>query len=230
MTTIYSQFMKEGSTAFDIGAYGGARTDMLLEAGCSTVVAVEPVFEYWLRLKEKYKGDARVHALWCAAGAEIGLGMLHIHKAQWPNGVPMDSALSSMSEEWINSVEEHPEWGLDRKDWSEEKRILVVTLDSLIESYGEPDFIKIDVEGYEKEVIRGLSKPVKALSFEFHSTLHMDWTEQAIDHLLKLGNYEFNFDIADTMELQSTSWFDKAELFWHILDKDIYGDIYARLA
>lgn len=230
MTTIYSQFVKEGSIAFDIGAYGGARTEMLLEAGCAKVVAIEPVFEYWLRLKEKYKDDSRVHALWCAAGAEIGLGMLHIHKAQWPNGVPMDSALSSMSEEWIGSVEEHPEWGLHAKDWSERKQILVVTLDSLIESYGEPDFVKIDVEGWEKEVIRGLSKPVKALSFEFHSLFRMDWTEQVIDRLLKLGNYEFNYDVQDTMELQSPAWMGKAELFWNILDKDIYGDIFARLA
>jgi FkbM family methyltransferase len=228
MTTTYSQFLKEGSLAFDVGAYGGSRTDMFLELGCAKVVSIEPVREYCDRLRKKYEGDNRVTVVESALGAKNGIGTLFIHKSQWPNGTPMDSALSSMSDEWIASVEQHPEWNLRSSDWSGRQLVVMATLDTFIEGFGEPDFIKIDVEGWEQEVIKGLTKPVKALSFEFHSLLHMDWTERVIDYLLTLGNYEFNYDVGDSTELASPVWMDKTELFWQILDKDIYGDIFAR--
>ena len=44
---------------------------------------------------------------------------------------------------------------------------MVTTLDKLIEQYEVPSFIKIDVEGYELEVLKGLTRLVPALSFEF---------------------------------------------------------------
>ena len=41
-----------------------------------------------------------------------------------------------------------------------------ITIDKLIEQYGVPEFIKIDVEGGEYECIRSLTQKVKLLSFE----------------------------------------------------------------
>ena len=46
------------------------------------------------------------------------------------------------------------------------KTVESTTLEDLIASYGRPLFIKIDVEGYELNVIRGLRQPVPYLSFE----------------------------------------------------------------
>lgn len=37
------------------------------------------------------------------------------------------------------------------------ERVAMVTLDRMIETYGEPAFIKIDVEGFEDSVLKGLS-------------------------------------------------------------------------
>src|SRR5262249_60695009 len=45
----------------------------------------------------------------------------------------------------------------------------VVTLDSLIDEFGVPDYIKIDVEGFDLEVLRGLSQPIALLSVEFNT-------------------------------------------------------------
>ena len=41
--------------------------------------------------------------------------------------------------------------------------------DNMISRYGSPEFTKIDVEGYEFEVLNGLSQPIKTISFEFTS-------------------------------------------------------------
>ena len=43
----------------------------------------------------------------------------------------------------------------------------VTTLDALIERHGVPSFVKVDAEGFEEEVLQGLSRSIKALSFEF---------------------------------------------------------------
>src|SRR5208337_3679088 len=139
----------------------GERTDMFLALGCSRVVAVEAVVEYASDLRKKYVEDGRVVVVGKAAGAQNGMGILKRHRIFWPNGQPMMSACSSMSKEWVADA---AECGMPPSDWSEDEPVEIVTLDTLISEYGEPDFIKIDVEGWEQEVLKGLTRPVKALS------------------------------------------------------------------
>ena len=65
-----------------------------------------------------------------------------------------------------------------------------ITIDKLIEQYGIPDLIKIDVEGGEYECIVSLTQKVKLLCFEWASEVN-DITFKCIDYLLSLGYTQF---------------------------------------
>lgn len=82
-----------------------------------------------------------------------------------------------------------PDW--NRKLYGESRKIesqtvSVTTLDQLIADFGKPDYIKIDVEGFENEVLLGLSQPVPLVSVEFHAK-EISLASACIETLSKLG-------------------------------------------
>jgi FkbM family methyltransferase len=88
-------------------------------------------------------------------------------------------------------------------NWSEPVKMRVTTLDALVKKYGRPDYIKIDVEGYEAEVLRGLSTKQGKVSFEWHEE-DLETLYSACDHLESLGYREFGmtgfFPSKDSLE------------------------------
>ena len=76
----------------------------------------------------------------------------------------------------------------------------MTTLDALIARHGRPAFIKIDVEGYEAEVLDGLSRAVPALSFEF-TTIQRDVAEACLALVAALGPYRFNVALGESQIL-----------------------------
>lgn len=75
-------------------------------------------------------------------------------------------------------------------------QVKTITLDALIDKYGIPDMLKIDVEGAEEGVIRSLSKKVPILLFEWAA----EWKDSlklAIDHLTSLGFTRFHVQKED---------------------------------
>jgi FkbM family methyltransferase len=71
-----------------------------------------------------------------------------------------------------------------------------ITIDKLIEQYGLPDFIKIDVEGGEYECICSLTQKVKLICFEWASETNTI-TLNCIDYLLNLGYSQFYIQNGD---------------------------------
>ena len=74
-----------------------------------------------------------------------------------------------------------------------------------------PDFVKIDVEGHELEVLRGLGAPVPALSFEF-TTIQREVAFGCIDRLGALGRFEFNVSLGEEHRLRHRTWIGASAL------------------
>ncbi|MGB9384469.1 MAG: FkbM family methyltransferase, partial [Pseudolabrys sp.] len=106
------------------------------------------------------------------------------------------------------------------------------TLDSLIARHGMPTFIKIDVEGFELEVLAGLSRQVKALSFEF-TTIQRNLALDCVERCVALGLGHFNAALGETQTLVHSGWVGSVDIAaWltalpHAANS---GDIYAARA
>ena len=96
------------------------------------------------------------------------------------------------------------------------------TLDMAIEKYGTPEYVKIDVEGNEREVIAGLSKPVRCLSFENCTPNFLEEGVASINHLDHISNGKSLFNIYESGSFIFPS-FSNADLVKdHLKDKN-YG-------
>lgn len=108
------------------------------------------------------------------------------------------STISTFSKDW---KEKMSEGGIFPEHlWNKTKKVPVTTLNQLINTFGMPKFCKIDVEGFELEVLKGLTHPIKYISFEFHRILHVNLAN-CINYIESLGSVVFNYSSGESMEL-----------------------------
>jgi FkbM family methyltransferase len=169
----YSPFVSPQGLVFDVGANRGDHTACFVALGAH-VVAVEPNPACARQLTKRFRAK-HVTVEEAAVGAESGVAELHISE---------NDTLSTVSEEWLARCRIQGRF----KDthWDETTPVRVTTLDHLIDQYGRPDFVKIDVEGAEALVFRGLSSLPHWLCFEFNSEA-ISVAEQCIHRVVELG-------------------------------------------
>jgi hypothetical protein len=119
--------------------------------------------------------------------------------------------------------------GFANVSWSRGERVEVVTLQSLIERFGEPAFVKVDVEGFEAEALAGLATAVRALSFEYLPAAR-EIALECIERLAALGEYRYNWSPGETHRLESAQWLDAAGMRAQLRGLAVRassGDVYA---
>jgi FkbM family methyltransferase len=213
---LYGQFVKPGNLCFDVGANVGNRTALFLELGAN-VVMVEPQKECYQALEKRFPNLPLV---------KKGLGEKESTEKLYVSDV---SLISSFSKSHVDMMQEDRFKGAN---WDKTIDIEMTTLDNLIKQYGVPDFCKIDVEGYEYDVLKGLSQPVKSMSIEYIVPENKEVVLNCIKHLNKLGKIECNLSHGETMEFHLPTWKNGDEMEQYVQTQDFintsYGDIYVR--
>ncbi|HEX9616744.1 MAG TPA: FkbM family methyltransferase [Anaerolineales bacterium] len=220
MVAFYRQFIRPGDLCFDLGAHVGNRLWAWRRLG-ARIVALEPQPACMRLLRCLYGNQTAITLLEQAVGAVPGKQTLHL--SRWTPTV------SSLSRGWIAAVRQDKSFAGVR--WDEELSISVTTLDALIAQFGEPVFCKIDVEGYELETFRGLSRPLRALSFEYLPVTSYI-ALNCLARLAELGEYEYNWSERESHRLLSPAWlspYGMADLLVKMAPEQPPGDIFARL-
>ena len=218
---LYAPFVYPGSLVLDIGAHIGDRTRAFAALG-ARVVAFEPQPQLQGLLRFFTRGWPTVTLRREAVGRSPGRLTL---------AISLDApTVSTLSSRWREAVQENNP-GFAGVRWQEAVEVEVVTLEQMIAEYGLPDFCKIDVEGFEAEVLAGLQQPIPALSFEFVSG-SLECALQAMRDLQRLGRYQFNVIEGEKRRFLFADWHDAAAIVAWLesgADSVASGDIYARL-
>jgi FkbM family methyltransferase len=218
MEAFYRQFVKAGDLAFDVGAHVGNRVRVFRQIG-ARVIAVEPQPDFVAVLQLLYGRDPGVFLEASGVAAEPGEGKLHL-STRTPT-------VSTFADSWIDDVQIDSRF--QRVRWDSVISVPLVSLDELIARHGEPQFCKIDVEGFEYEVLRGLSQPLAALSFEY-IPVAVDRAIACVDRIGALGDYRYRHSRVETHRWADGDWLapqTMIEILGGLPAGDRSGDVYA---
>jgi FkbM family methyltransferase len=161
---------------FDVGANRGDATLAGLAKGYK-VIAIEAAPRVYSELVKNFFYNPDVVPLRCAI-ADTDNTRLEFYEA-------VEDGLSTLNKDWLTK-DSMPYAGKPYRTIQAN----TMTIDKLAERYGNPDLIKIDVEGAEWSVLKGMTR-------HYGGTLCFEWTfetihqhEDQLDYLFTLGYRE----------------------------------------
>lgn len=209
---LYRALLPAGALCFDVGANIGEKSEALLRAGAARVVSFEPNPRVLPELRARCRRRQGWEVVEAAVGSAESVATLFAREYH---------GQSSLSEHWPGTT-------------IASYRVPVTTLDAAIHRFGCPAYCKIDVEGWELEVLKGLSQPLDLVSFEFHlNEQNLARAVACLERLRQLGTYRVNITPAESSALHFEQWIPMdrfLEWFPGDLDQTLpgapYGDIF----
>jgi FkbM family methyltransferase len=200
---------------FDVGANIGDYTSSLLALG-TRVIAVEPQPSAIAELHARFRHNKQIIIEQIALGDRETTAKFYIREHH---------GASSLISNW------------EGDNYKQALDVSVKTVQSLINRHGLPSYIKLDVEGYELQVILGLENKINILSFEYHLTDDDCATKLEIIKILqKFGTLSFNL-IPEGLEKFFWPEFVSLKVFQGIFPTQLkesgssfFGDIFVKIA
>lgn len=184
---LYSRLFSPGDLVFDVGANIGSMTEIMLSLG-AYVIAFEP--QPICAREITARGNGRLTVVEKAIGEAEGTAAIYLTSS---------SAVASLLPGWNDAA-------------GGSLQVAVTTLDQAIAQFGEPTFCKIDIEGFELHALRGLSKPIKALSLEYQTDERgMFNIRRCVELISQIGDYRINLTAYEDGNLILPSWLHAAE-------------------
>lgn len=200
---------------FDVGANIGDYTASLLAVG-ARVIAVDPQPSAIKELRARFYRNDRIVVEPVALGDREGKARFFVRDHH---------GASSFLENW----------GGGR--YRETLELPIRTIESLIKTYGVPSYVKLDVEGYELQVVLGLKSKVNLISVEYFLTDENCASKlEIIEILEKFGTLSFNL-VQEGADAFFWPKFVSSETFHSVFPQQLrlassafYGDIFVRIS
>lgn len=203
---------------FDVGANIGFKTEIFSELN-ARVICFEPDYFNTDYLKNYFSNKKNVRVENYALSNKEGKASFLVHQK--------GSGVNTLSPKW-KQILENPSESRFKKEISfqTEKTVLTKTLDQAIEIFGKPYYIKIDVEGHEKEVVEGLTQNFNYISFEANLPEFKSETIETIKYLGSL-NPQARFNYCNTPKFLLKSFVKMGEMIQIIKNSTLrYMEIY----
>lgn len=217
----YAKVIKPGDLVFDVGANIGQRSEIFAQLA-QKVIAIEPQPNCVRHLKSRFRFNRRVVIQQVALGDKPG------EATMWQSSSP---GISSMSRRFIDTMGSSV---FRDEKWNKEIKVTTKTLDDLINTFGVPAFMKIDVEGYELKVLQGLTAPVPFISFE-HTPEMIDEACNCAERLQQISpDYRYNYCLGENLDFVLDQHVDFETFINSTLTEicrhNTFGDVYAIIA
>ena len=183
-----------------IGAFAGEELRQYRSIGLSNTIMFEPQEHLYNDIKSRCIVDEQIHNV--ALGSERGSKEMYISFRE--GGVSHGSGASSSLLKPKVHLEEHPE-----VTFPETKTVEVHLLDDYYDPYGpEYNFLNIDVQGYELEVLKGGTKTLENIDAMIVE-VNRDEVYENCPMIEDIDNFLKDFDFVRVAEVwQSKSWGD----------------------
>jgi FkbM family methyltransferase len=198
---------RKGGLIFDIGANGGDKADLFLRLG-ARVIAVEPDEKNQEILAQRFLRLRLIKRPVSIVGKAVSDSIRN--EVMWIDAP--GSALNTLSRKWVDTLRTDESRLGTTLNFGQKRNIETTTLEDLIGSYGAPFYVKIDVEGHEVEVLRGLHRPIPYLSFEVNLPEFKTEGLECIDRLNQIeANTRFNYTTDSGSGLRLVKWVGRSE-------------------